>query len=106
MNGSRTIMAAALLAAVVGGGGFSAAPALAQDMVSAEKLDHADKDAKDWLIFRGSYLDYNYSGLKQINAKNVKNLNVAWMHTPGPVEMGPAGDAARGRRRALLRRLL
>ena len=81
------MMALALLAATFGGG-IAAAPASAQDMVSAERLNHADKDAKDWLSYRGSYLDYNFSGLSQINAKNVKNLNVAWMHTPGRSKWG------------------
>jgi glucose dehydrogenase len=76
-----------MLAATMGGG-LGVVPALAQDQVSADQLNHADKDAKDWLSFRGSYLDYNYSGLKQINAKNVKNLGVAWLHTPGRSKWG------------------
>jgi len=88
MTGSRMIVAAALLAAALGGG-IGGTPAMAQsDAVSAQMLNNADKDAKDWLSYRGSYLDYNYSALNQINSKNVKNLNVAWVHTPGRSKWG------------------
>jgi len=66
--------------ALIGG---AAVPAAAQDAVSTEQLNNADKDAKNWMIYRGSYDNYNYSGLKQVNDKNIKNLEVAWMHTPG-----------------------
>jgi PQQ-dependent dehydrogenase (methanol/ethanol family) len=91
MNRGGGIAAVVALMTVIGGGG-GVTPALAQtqaqDMVSAQMLDHADQDAKDWLSYRGSYLDYDYSALSQINTKNVKNLEVAWIHTPGKTKWG------------------
>jgi alcohol dehydrogenase (cytochrome c) len=37
----------------------------------------------DWLTYHGAYNGWNYSGLDQINANNVKDLSVAWVHVPG-----------------------
>lgn len=37
----------------------------------------------DWLTYHGSYKDWDYSGLDQINTNNVQNLAVAWIHVPG-----------------------
>ena len=37
----------------------------------------------DWLTYHGAYNGWNYSGLDQINAGNVKDLSVAWIHVPG-----------------------
>jgi len=42
----------------------------------------------DWLSYHGSYKDWDYSVLKQINASNVKNLEVAWIHVPGKSTRG------------------
>lgn len=39
--------------------------------------------ADDWLTYHGSYKGYDYSALDQINAGNVKDLQVAWSHIPG-----------------------
>ena len=89
MKNARTMVAVAMLAGLTGG--LGAVPARAQDTVSAERLNTADKDAKDWLIYRGSYRNYNYSALNQINSKNVKNLHVAWLHTPGRSKWGLQG---------------
>ena len=72
--------AAMLLGLAALGGGLTAARAAGDP---ADKLATADKDAKDWLTYHGSYLDYNYSGLSQINERTVKNLQVAWIHVPG-----------------------
>ena len=40
-------------------------------------------EAKNWLMYRGNYAGWGYSPLKQINAKNVNNLEVAWSFTTG-----------------------
>jgi alcohol dehydrogenase (cytochrome c) len=37
----------------------------------------------DWLTYHGGYKSCHYSALDQINAGNVKNLGVAWIHLPG-----------------------
>ncbi|MBW7892224.1 MAG: PQQ-binding-like beta-propeller repeat protein, partial [Chitinophagaceae bacterium] len=41
--------------------------------------DHAD-DYADWPVTRGSKKSINYSGLKQIDTSNVKDLEVAWVY--------------------------
>ncbi|HEX5325543.1 MAG TPA: PQQ-binding-like beta-propeller repeat protein [Acetobacteraceae bacterium] len=42
----------------------------------------------DWLTYHGAYNGWDYSGLDQINAGNVKDLAVAWMHIPGKSTRG------------------
>jgi len=37
----------------------------------------------DWLTYHGSYKSYHFSPLDQINANNVRDLEVAWIHVPG-----------------------
>ena len=39
--------------------------------------------ANDWPTYHGSYKSYHYSPLDQINAGNVRTLEVAWIHVPG-----------------------
>jgi alcohol dehydrogenase (cytochrome c) len=61
-------------------GAAIAGPALAQN------VDTAAIDAgkpNDWLTYHGSYKSYHYSPLDQINAGNVGNLQIAWIHVPG-----------------------
>jgi alcohol dehydrogenase (cytochrome c) len=70
-----TVAVAGLLSAT---GGID--PALAID---PGRLLNADKNANDWLTYHGSYRSWHYSALDQINTDNVKDLQVAWMHTPG-----------------------
>ncbi len=79
---TRGLAASALLAV---GAAFAAAPALAQ---SAQELEAANPNPNDWLSYHGSYKDYDFSGLHQINTRNVKNLEVAWMHFPGRTTRG------------------
>ena len=43
---------------------------------------NAEAAQDDWPTYHGTYKSYHYSGLDQINAGNVKNLEVAWMHFP------------------------
>jgi alcohol dehydrogenase (cytochrome c) len=57
-------------------------PASAQT-VDAARLAAADQNPNDWLTYHGSYKSYHYSQLDQVNAGNVKNLDVAWTHFPG-----------------------
>ena len=62
-----------------------AGPALAQ---TAQELEAANPNPNDWLSYHNTYKGYNYSGLDQINASNVKNLQVAWIHFPGRTTRG------------------
>jgi alcohol dehydrogenase (cytochrome c) len=37
----------------------------------------------NWTTYHGTWRDYDFSSLDQINADTVKNLQVAWTHDPG-----------------------
>jgi len=56
--------------------------------VDAARLEAAEKTPDDWLTHHGNYKSTHYSGLDQINAGNVKNLEVAWIHLPGRATRG------------------
>ncbi|MBA4782438.1 MAG: methanol/ethanol family PQQ-dependent dehydrogenase [Rhizobiales bacterium] len=56
----------------------AAAPVLANDDLIAKM-----GDSKNWAIQTGDYANHRYSKLDQINAKNVKDLNVAWTFSTG-----------------------
>ena len=74
----------------------------------AQPVDTAQIDSgspNDWLTYHGSYKSYHYSPLDQINAGNVRDLQVAWIHVPGRSTRGLQIDAARRRWRPLLHRL-
>jgi PQQ-dependent dehydrogenase (methanol/ethanol family) len=65
---------------------LAAAIAVAAGPARAEPVDTARIEAggaNDWLTYHSSYKGYDYSGLDQINAGNVKDLQVAWIHVPG-----------------------
>jgi alcohol dehydrogenase (cytochrome c) len=59
---------------------LTAAPAAEID---SSRLQAAEQNPADWLTYHGGYKSYHYSALDQINAGNVKNLQVAWTHLPG-----------------------
>ena len=56
--------------------------------ITWDRLQNADKDANNWLMYHGSYKGWHYSALDQINKSNVKNLKVAWIHTPSTGKRG------------------
>ena len=60
--------------------GLAAVPALGVDV---SRLDVTKESPGDWLTYHGTYRSYHFSPLDQINAGNVKQLKVAWMHQPG-----------------------
>src|SRR6266446_3588926 len=51
--------------------------------VDPSRILSAEQNPADWLTYHGGYKSYHYSALDQINASNVKNLEIAWMHLPG-----------------------
>src|SRR3982750_418829 len=77
----RATVAVAIVAVVAG----HARPSLAVD---PSRIENADKNPNDCLTYHGSYKSWHYSALDQINTSNVKNLQVAWMHSPGRVTRG------------------
>lgn len=48
-----------------------------------DELLTLQKDPKQWVMPLGDYSSTRYSGLDQINAKNVKDLQVAWTFSTG-----------------------
>ncbi len=64
---------------------FAAAPAFAQPIDTARI---AAGNPNDWLTYHGSYNDWDFSGLSQINSNNVQDLEVAWLHVPGKSTRG------------------
>ena len=56
--------------------------------VDPSRLLTADTNPNDWLTNHGSYKSYHYSPADQINAGNVKNLEVAWTHFPSRATRG------------------
>jgi PQQ-dependent dehydrogenase (methanol/ethanol family) len=70
----------AMIAGAVLALGLAYGPAQAQPVDTARI---AAGNPNDWLTYHGSYKGWDYSGLDQINADNVKNLSVAWIHVPG-----------------------
>ena len=62
---------------------FTASPTHAQAPTQpTDAALNAEAAQNDWPTHHGTYKSYHYSGLDQINAGNVKNLEVAWMHFP------------------------
>ena len=55
---------------------FLAISAIAQ--VPYERIRDAAKEPQNWLTYSGAYNGQRYSTLNQINAANVKKLQVAW----------------------------
>src|SRR5262245_16326530 len=68
--------AAIALAAFLG----MSTPAAAIDV---SRIQSAEQNPNDWVTYHGGYRSYHFSPLDQINATNVKNLQVAWTHFPG-----------------------
>jgi PQQ-dependent dehydrogenase (methanol/ethanol family) len=56
--------------------------------VTWDRLLNADKDANNWLMYHQSFKGWHYSGLDQINASNVGNMRLSWMHTPSSSKRG------------------
>ena len=70
----------AYCAAIALAAAFMASPAVAVD---SKQIENADKTPGDWLTYHGNYKSTHFSGLDQINANTVKDLEVAWIHLPG-----------------------
>ena len=53
-------------------------PGVLGAQVTSERLLHAADEPQNWLTYSGTYLSQRYSPLKQIDAANVKNLELKW----------------------------
>jgi len=56
--------------------------------ITWDRLLNADKDPNNWLMYHGSFKGWHYSALSEINKTNVRNLKVAWVHTPSASKRG------------------
>src|SRR6059058_2082343 len=52
-------------------------PAIAADMTHERALNAA-KEPQNWILHHGNYQGHRFSGLKEINADNAKNLKMAF----------------------------
>lgn len=60
--------------------------------VTAARLLNGTDDPSAWLMYGGNYQNWRFSPLKDVNTKNVKNLQVAWIFQtgiPGQLETAP-----------------
>ncbi len=58
---------------------FTMIPCSLCAQVTNERLLHANDEPQNWLTYSGSYASQRYSALQQINASNVKNLELKWV---------------------------
>jgi glucose dehydrogenase len=56
--------------------------------VSWDRLLNAHKDDNNWMMYHKDFTGHHHSGLNQINKGNVKNLKLAWQHTPASSKRG------------------
>jgi len=63
--------------------GLMSAAAMVYPAVANESVTSAIKDQKNWAIQTGDYANQRYSKLDEINASNVKKLQVAWTFSTG-----------------------
>jgi alcohol dehydrogenase (cytochrome c) len=54
-------------------------PCLLCAQVSNDRLLHASEEPQNWLTYSGSYASQRYSQLHQVDAANVKNLELKWV---------------------------
>src|ERR1700733_11081721 len=54
-------------------------PFAVRAQVTNERLLHATDEPQNWLTYSGSYMSQRHSSLKQVDASNVKNLELKWV---------------------------
>ena len=57
---------------------FAAAASALNAQVTFDRLLHADKEPQNWLTYGGAYNGQRYSSLSQVDAGNVKDLQLQW----------------------------
>src|SRR5262245_55201383 len=56
--------------------------------ITVERLNHADKEPDNWLVYGGTYRSLRHSPLRQINTRSVRTLQAAWAFQMGSVDHG------------------
>jgi len=59
------------------------AAAVCGSALANQELAQLSAQPSNWAMQAGNFANHRYSALKQVNAKNVKNLQVAWMFSTG-----------------------
>lgn len=54
-------------------------PVAMRAQVTPQRLLHASDEPQNWLTYSGTYASQRYSLLDQVNATNVKNLELKWV---------------------------
>jgi glucose dehydrogenase len=57
--------------------------AVAAGEITVERLNQAEKEPHNWLIYGGTYKAWRYSPLDQIHASNVQRLAAVWAFQAG-----------------------
>src|SRR5258706_16365844 len=57
-----------------------------QGQVTHNRLLNADKEPQNWLTYGGNFAGHRYSTLSQINATNVKDLQLQWAFQQRSIE--------------------
>jgi len=74
---SKLRVATSLLALAVAVGGLAGVAKANDELIKMQA------DPNQWVMPLGNYASQRYSALDQINASNVKNLQVAWTFSTG-----------------------
>jgi alcohol dehydrogenase (cytochrome c) len=61
----------------------AAAPAASETHMAMMPVPPDGAAGANWTTYHGTWRDYDFSSLDQINTNTVKNLQVAWTHDPG-----------------------
>ncbi len=77
----RSLLAASF--GILGAGALVLSAQAATSGSANESLLQMQKNPNDWVMPTGTYNNWRYSTLDQINSKNVKNLQVAWTMSTG-----------------------
>ena len=85
----RTSLAGTLLSSLLIATALT--PAGAAD-VTFERALNSDKEPQNWILHHGNYQGHRFSGLKEINADNAKNLKMAFSVALGGQRRRGDGD--------------
>src|SRR4051794_28271142 len=56
--------------------------------ITPERLNNAQKEPHNWLVYGGAYTSQRFSALDQIKTSNVNQLKVSWAFQTGVIASG------------------
>src|SRR5256712_13126231 len=90
----RTLFLPILVLLAIGLEGAAAQDAVKWTPVTDERLLNAAKDPNNWLQYYRTQDGWSYSPLGQVNAGNVKRLQIKWMKSLGELGEQQIGRAS------------